>query len=761
MTSDKQWQKLQDLFQAEAAEYLDKLNQILLQLETANESQPNASAVREMFRVAHSLKGAARTVDQRPIEQIAHVLETVFDQIRDGKLALTPTVADVLYDGLDSIQVLLSGQTEQLNLEAVLTALSELTGQPVVPISELNVPTKKFPIPVPEAPSSKSIELPSPAAPSTQTIVYEHPVADETIRVTVEKLDVLMTEVSNLLVSRMNIEERVIRLKDLREQHHQWQKQWRRVHTHYIRLIRTASQHPEMMNEWRPLLDFLQETQRYMRVTGRSLAGVERALNEDSLALGFSSDALQASVRNVRLLPFETIVGGLQRMTRDVARELGKEVLFHTVGTRIELDKQVLEQIRDPLVHILRNAVDHGIETPETRTSIGKPPQGLILLTLMQRGSKVHIIITDDGRGVDLDRVRGKALQLGLINDAEAASMNEPEVLELLMQPGMSTTDVISSISGRGVGLDVVRQNVEQLQGQVRVESRPREGTTFEIILPVSLSTLHCLLVKVGPETYAIPITSVVRVADYAPDAVYQVKGKTMITLDSRPMPLGYLEDVLERGLRHDQINAGALVLVLSAADRQYAFVVDDVIAEQEVVVRSLNPEMARVRNVSGATLLGNGEVVIILNVGDLLKSAQGKPVRRRDVTVPEVAARRAFRVLVVDDSITTRTLQKNILEAAGYDVFTATHGIEGLDLLTAQEVDLVITDIEMPWMNGFELTSRIRKHPQLKNLPVILVTSLDSAEHKERGFKSGADAYIVKGVFDQNELLKTIQTLL
>lgn len=752
MTSDKQWQQLHELFQAEATEYLEKLNQSLLQLETNPQAPPDTAIVREMFRVAHSLKGAARTVDQRQIEQIAHALETVFEDVREGRLTLNPTVADSLYDGLDTIQILLNGGSPDLNFDAVLNSLNSLSSDTPNPAETQLI------LHQPEIPTESR-----PLAPSTQTVLtptdYHH--ADETVRVTVEKLDALMIEVSNLLVSRMNIGERVKHLKTLREHHHQWQRQWRRVHTHYIRLIRTTNQHPDKLQEWLPLLDFLQETQRYMRITGRDLASIERSLNEDSFALAFSSDALQASVRNIRLMPFETIVGALQRITRDVARDLGKDILFHTVGTRIELDKQVLEQIKDPLMHILRNAIDHGIETPDSRVNKGKPAQGLILLTLMQRGSKVHIIITDDGQGIHLERVRQKAQTLGLIAPSEVTLLTETETLELLLQPGMTTSETINAISGRGIGLDVVRQNVERLQGQVRIESSWNEGTTFEIILPVTLSTLHCILVQIGQETYAIPITSVIRVIEYDSNAVYHVKGKAMLTLDNRPIPLAYLEDVLERDYHREEISAQALVLVLSAADRHHAFVVDDILAEQELVVRNLNPEMARIRNVSGATLLANGEIVIILNVADLIKSAQGKPVRRRELIVPETTTPRAFRILVVDDSITTRTLQKNILEAASYEILTATHGVEALDLLSTQEVDLVISDIEMPWMNGFELTTRIRQHPQLKNLPIILVTSLDAPEHKERGFKAGADAYIVKGVFDQNELLNTIQTLL
>ncbi|NDJ84938.1 MAG: chemotaxis protein CheA, partial [Chloroflexi bacterium] len=600
---DKKRQELYELFQAEATEHLERMNEILLQLE-AGSSAPEEETLRELFRVAHSLKGAARTVNRTAIERVAHALESVFEAVRSGKLGLDPDIADVLYDGLDSIQVLLSGQTEQLDLDGVLANLAGLITDEDVSPPGPSIPDQ----PSPHAgPPQEPPGLVAPLAVTQEIPAIDHQATDETIRVPVGKLDHLMAEVSNLLVAHMNIEHRVASLRELRAMHRRWQKQWRRVNTTYIRLVRAVTQNPAEMSQWKPVLDFLQETQRYMRITGKQFTAVERALNEDSLALGFAADALQSGVRDLRLLPFETIVGVLQRTVRDVARELNKEVLFRTVGTRIELDKHVLELLKDPLIHILRNALDHGIEPPDTRERLGKPRQGLILLSLMQRSSKVHVIITDDGYGIDPERVMRRAAQIDLVSSDEAQHMNETEIYELLMQPGMSTRETVSTISGRGVGLDVVRDHLEALQGQIQIRSRIGEGTSFELVLPVSLSTIHCMLVRTGNELYAIPTTAVLRVIEYHADAVFQVKGKPMLRLDNSPVPVAFLADTLERGHQLDEIGAEALAIVLSSADRQYAFVVDDIVAEQEVVVRNLNSEMARVRNVSGATLLANG----------------------------------------------------------------------------------------------------------------------------------------------------------
>ncbi|MBI5928708.1 MAG: hybrid sensor histidine kinase/response regulator [Chloroflexi bacterium] len=736
--------ELEQLFQMEAAEHLNTMNRLLLALETAADMprEQYEATVRELFRVAHSIKGAARTVGKAEIEQIGHALEEVFEEFRRGTLALTPAAADILYDGLDAIEILLSG-TGEVQQENLLSSLRGLTSTqpPKTTSTSTNI-----------AVVTHEIEAVAPDAPVNR---------DETIRVGLGKLDTLLNETSNLLALHMNIEQRTDQLRVLRDKHRRWQKKWRSVQTAYIQLLRVAGNKPEALGVWTDLLEFLHDTQGYMQNSAQLIQQLEHTLRDDATALGLTTTALQSGVRAMRLLPFETLVAGFRRMVRDVARDLGKEVMFQTTGTHIELDRQVLEKIKDPVMHLLRNAIDHGIETPEIRGTVGKPPQGLILLSLVQRGSRVHLMVADDGRGVEAERTRRKAVTMGLISSEDADKLSESEIYELLLQPGMTTRDTVSEISGRGVGLDVVRQAVEALQGQMIIQSKPGDGTRFEITLPVSLSTLHCIMVAAGTgnEIYAIPSVAVIRVVNYHQDDEFSVTGQPMLTLDGQVVPVVFLTDLLERPSQENIV--GQFALVLATAEKRLAVVVDDIISEQEVMVRNLNPEFSRVRNVSGATVLANGDVVIILNISDLMKTAQGRTIRRRQIAAPTPSAPPQRRILVVDDSITTRTLQKNILEAAGYEVITATHGVEALKKLETGPVELLISDVQMPWMDGFELTAQVRKHPQFKNLPIILVTSLDSQENKEMGFKSGADAYIVKGVFDQNELLQTIKSLL
>lgn len=755
--SDLQYRKLLELFRVEAAEHLDIMNQVLLQIETRTTIGTQREALDELFRAAHSLKGAARTVQAHEIEQIAHHIESVFDLIRKNAVVLDPRMADVLYDGLDAIQGLITGT--KLDVEPILLALKDLKSNEELASNSNALATVDA-----QSPTHSPVPDESLSINSRSNIEVA---SDTTIRVPIARIDALMTDVSNLLVARMNIEQRADELSTVRQQYQQWQQRWRRFHTHYIRLLRNTEQTFDMtgqLNDLEPLLQFLQETQQYMRIAGRSISNVEQALHNDSLSLGLTTDTLQRHVREVRLLPFETITNVLQRTVRDLARDLGKEILLQLVGTRTELDKQVLDALKDPLVHILRNAVDHGVETPDERVGKGKPRQGVIIVSLVQRGTKVHILISDDGQGIDIDKVRRRASDIGLVENEVLQQLPENDVMELLLQPGMSTSTKVSAISGRGVGLDVVRQHIQRLQGDVQIRSTPDKGTTFEIIVPVSLSTLHCMLLQIGDEVYAVPTNVVRRVLRIDDVQQYYVKGQPMISVDETPMSLVYLADILERPIVNAADEVDMLVVVISAADRLQAFLVNDIISEQEIVVRSLSKELIRVRNISGATLLADGRVVLILNPNDLVRSVSRGTIRQssqRVLASTSTIHDAPRRILVVDDSITTRTLQKNILEAAGYHVITATHGVQALEILSNESVSLVLSDVEMPLMNGFELTERIRQLPSLQHLPVILVTSLDSAEHQERGMRAGADAYIPKGVFDQNRLLETINRLL
>jgi two-component system chemotaxis sensor kinase CheA len=462
------------------------------------------------------------------------------------------------------------------------------------------------------------------------------------------------------------------------------------------------------------------------------------------------------------MVPFQTLVLVLERAVRDVAHSEAKQVNFRIDGSEVELDKQVLETLKDPLLHLLRNAVDHGIETPAVREAAGKPPGGTVILTVQQRGSEVHIKITDDGQGFDQQSLLEAYRQRNGNNLPE--NLADDDIMGLAFLPGVTTTHQVTTISGRGMGLDVVRQRIESIQGRIAVESSPGQGATVRLVVPTSLAMTRGLLVQVGKEGYVIPLLSVEKIVE--PDASFVVSGKWMLKVDDAAVPLVSLSQVLERPAAPKKEKASnPIAVVIGVSDQRLALLVDDIVTEQELAVKPLGKPLQRVRNVTGAALLGSGEPVVVLNPADLVKSARGVTAAEIapvvDKHTEEAVEVAPHSILVVDDSITTRTLEKNILTAAGFLVTTATDGTEALKRLEEKSIDLVVADVQMPHMDGITLTQELRRSADYQTLPIILVTSLESPEDREKGMVAGADAYIIKRGFDQAELLATIARLL
>jgi two-component system chemotaxis sensor kinase CheA len=441
-------------------------------------------------------------------------------------------------------------------------------------------------------------------------------------------------------------------------------------------------------------------------------------------------------------------------------------------GAEIEIDKRILEELKDPLIHLVRNCVDHGIKKPEERTQEGKPPCGTIRLNFVAKDNRrMEISVSDDGTGVDLDKVRAAATKLGLL-PADVAKLADPEeTLRLIFHSGISTSPIITDISGRGLGLAIVREKVEKLGGAVSVESKKDVGTTFRLVLPMTLATFRGVLVRVGEYLFVLPAINVERVLRVREEEIKTVENHETIRLDGQILSMSRLRDTLElparkNGSASNNIpglkEASAMpVIILNSAEKRMAFLVDEVMQEQEVLVKGLGAQLKRVRNIAGATVLGTGKVVPVLSVQDLMKSAvRSASAARKEAVAGTVPARKA-RILVAEDSITSRSLLKNILETAGYQVATAVDGTDALTQIRSGEFDLVVSDVDMPRMNGFELTAKIRADKKLGDLPVVLVTALESREDKERGIEAGANAYIVKSSFDQSNLLGVVRKLI
>ncbi len=809
--------QLRATFKVEAAEHIQAMNRILLALEENPTGEERTGYLEEIFREAHSLKGAAGAADFGDVEAMAHKLENVFGAAKAGKITLTRDLCDVLYAGIDTVNIVIDAALEEkphgIDLEAVHVRLDAatqgrvLSTTPAPAVAPVVAQVPVVPAPAPSAPAvapvvaqvpvapapispSQSVSVPEPgpevvppveeskAAPQVRAVAdapnksykgterrkaSSAPTSEETIRVATTKIDSLMTRAGELLVAGLKIDQRLNEVGGIGHAIEDWNREWLKVRSTYSNVL-----HDNAHESLRPLFKLMDQTQERIRALSVQVGELQRGFSRDALHLSRVTNDLGEGVMKVRMLPVATVFDAFPRLIRDLARESGKEVELKMEGQETELDRKVLEEIKDPLIHLLRNAVDHGIEKPADRVKTGKAAQGTITLKAFQKGNNIVIEVADDGAGINRERVKKQALKNELITTEEAALMSDDEALRLIFASGLSTSAMITDISGRGVGMDVVRRNVEALQGQVEVESTLGHGTTMTLMLPLTLATTQELLVQIKDETYGIPISAVERIQRIQQKDISSVEGRQAIVVDHEPVSLVHLATVLERpeGIREFAPEEKIPVVILGSSKKRVAFLVDGVVGQQETVVKSLGKQLGRVRNVAGATILGTGQVIMTLNSADLMKSARGLEGRsvalKADARASNKKTDKRHTILVVDDSLSTRTLEKNILETAGYKVVLATDGREALNLLNSSSVcELVVSDVMMPHMTGLELTAAIKADAKLKKLPVVLVTSLDTREDKERGIEVGADAYIIKSNFDQANLLQTIAQLI
>jgi two-component system, chemotaxis family, sensor kinase CheA len=488
--------------------------------------------------------------------------------------------------------------------------------------------------------------------------------------------------------------------------------------------------------------------------------GLDPASNTEFNDLSRSLNVLQDRAMRTRMVPLSTITDKLQRAVRDLSRAQGKTIHWDVRGSETELDRGVLDQLSDSLLHLVRNAVDHGIETDERREAAGKPRQSSVRLHAMQLGSEVVIAVTDDGNGIDIERVRQQAVRQGIETDG----LSEEDLLQLIFHSGLSTTTFVTDVSGRGVGLDVVRTNVEAARGRVEVRSQPGVGTEFRIIVPVTLAVMRCLLVEAGGQRFALPFHRVVRSQAFDESSLTRAEGRPMVWVDGQPVPVSTLADVLGAGSADP--SSGPIV-VLADSSRRHGFQVDRLVGQRDVVLKGLSRLLPHLPAVAGASVEPDGCVLVVLDPPGLIKRA--RQTTRGNVSsapeVPEVSELPVTgphgRILVVDDALTVRELQRNILERAGFDVRVAIDGTDALSKLAEGPSDLILTDVEMPNMDGFALTEAVRAHPSLANIPILILSSRASEADRIRGLDAGADGYIIKSSFDEGSLLAAVNRLI
>lgn len=751
--------KLFASFKIEAEEHLKSLTDELLKLEQEVSEKEKQESIESIFRAAHSLKGSARAVNFDSIERVCQVLEDVLAFWNQGKIEITSDQFDVIYRTGDYLQKKIQSDEGDVDLEEEKSLLEDLAkvidGEPI----SSNKEKKSAKPEVPSTPwhPKKALETPEnkPPLPEKEVVkqseqtnqpsekkVKEQPLTksfDQTIRVSEKKLDKLLQHVEEMLSVKLNAKQQVVDLKKIDETLDQWDREWQ-------------EQGSEMNRENH--LNFL-------KTIRKDLNRLIRRSEQDFRLVGGMVGTVLSDTKTLLMQPFSMLFDAFPRMVRDIAHSLEKSITLDLKGREIEIDRRILEQMKDPMIHIIRNCIDHGIETPEERKKNSKLEKGKIEIAVSQLcGSSVEIVVSDDGVGIDLEEVKAKALAKGVISQKNLESIKDQDLMKLVFHPGFSTKPIVTDLSGRGVGLDVVSENVEKLGGQVLLESKLGQGTTIRITLPLTLATFRGILIKVSGNSFVVPTNHVRKVVRLMPEDIKNVENKATIFLDGKTFSFFHLRDIFGFPKRGDETKLFALVV--KAGENAIAFGVDQIQNEQEIFIKGLGKQLENIQNMNAATILEWGKVVPILDAFDLIRNAIETSVTTRSgIGDKKETVKKQKSILIADDSVTARMLLKNIMESAGYAVTSAVDGKEAFTFLNTEEVDLLLSDVDMPRLNGFDLTKKVRSSEKLKDLPVVLCTNRGSKEDREHGVEVGANAYLDKSNFMQSNLLEVVRKLL
>ena len=731
------------LFRAEGAEHVNRITELLLAWERGS---IDAAGLEELFRAAHSLKGAASTIGVDNLAEIAHAMEDVFGAAKRGEIKYDAAVSNEILAALDAVTAILEraapGEVEEdVEARAVAARVKRL----------LEAGTEgEGPPPAETGPAEEKKTVTATLEPDAGVVRDAvkgkgRPKGEETVRLPVDKLDAVINRFSELWEEKFRNDDFALRM-----------------HEAALSARAASKALNEAADSYRSRADAADFSRQVERAAA-ALGAVHRELRTvdfDFEAAGKRFELDLASfgdeLGRLRMAPLRALFRSFRRPVRDLAVKLGKNVQLDIIGEDNELDKAIIEFIKDPLNHILRNAVDHGVEDEETRRAAGKPPAGRVLISSTRVGSRLLIEVEDDGRGIDLDAVKEVALAAGVIRPEAAEAMSPEEVARLIFEPGVTTKAEVTEFGGRGVGLDVVTANVAALGGTFDVWSEAGVGTRVSIQIPLTIATARGMLVEAAGAKFIVP-SSAIRRVDLVSAADFEtVEGKLVLRDQGRVYAAGELSTILEMGDDRG-LESRPTVLLLSSPAGEAVLIVSAVWGEGEFLTKDLGAAASLMPYFSAAHVTGEGEVVLILNVDALVRDIIRAEVALRAAAAPAAEVRKRS-VLLVADSLTTRALEKNILVAAGYEVAVATDGVEALQVLAEVPCDIAIVDLQMPRMDGFELTRRIRASAEYRDLPVVVVTSLDAERDMVRGLEAGADAYIRKSHFDQRELLSVIE---
>ncbi|EAK3282799.1 hybrid sensor histidine kinase/response regulator [Campylobacter upsaliensis] len=742
-------QEILEDFLVEAFELVEQIDHDLVELESNPE---DLELLNRIFRVAHTVKGSSSFLNFDVLTKLTHHMEDVLNKARHGELKITPDIMDVVLESIDRMKTLLNSIRDNGNDSAIgmdigpicarLTAISEGDVSAVASVSEEpKVEPKEEVVPATPEPSAepdvdvnqlsdseveaeierllkvrkaedqarraqkKKSAAPTTPKPATETGGEKKVPAsggggggmDQTIRVEVKRLDHLMNLIGELVLGK----NRLLKIYDDVEERYEGEK-------------------------------FLEE------------------LNQVVSQLSIITTDVQLAVMKTRMQPIAKVFNKFPRVVRDLSRELGKQIELEITGEETELDKSIVEEIGDPIMHMIRNSCDHGVEDPATRKANGKPERGVVQLKAYNEGNHIVVEITDDGKGLDAAGLKMKALEKNLITEKEAEQMTEKEAFALIFKPGFSTAAKVTNVSGRGVGMDVVKTNIEKLNGVIEIDSELGKGSTFKLKIPLTLAIIQSLLVGTQEEFYAIPLASVLETVRVPIDNIYTIEGKNVLRLREEVLSLVRLSDVfgvkqvLESG---DQ----TYVVIIGVAESKLGIIVDTLVGQEEIVIKSMGDYLQNIQGIAGATIRGDGRVTLIIDVGAMMDMAKEIKIDIKAQLESSVKKPKEqpsdYKVLIVDDSKMDRTLMQKALEPLGISLLEATNGVEALNIVKSgeHEIDAMLIDIEMPRMDGYTLAGEIRKYSKYRNLPLIAVTSRTSKTDRLRGVEVGMTEYITK----------------
>jgi two-component system sensor histidine kinase and response regulator WspE len=736
-----------DLFRLEAETHTQTLTAGLLALER---DPVAAEQLEACMRAAHSLKGAARIIELTAAVDLTHAMEDLFVAAQRGQMVLQRGQIDLLLRGVDLLNAIATaGEPGEEEHRAAVAALVAGLSQPAAtpaPTSHPSLPDAAAAGASPGAASAEPSPAPRPPPPA------EAGEADRMLRITAESLSRLLGLAGESLMEARRLRPFSDRLMHLRRLHFDAARSFDALRDSLLARAGGEQVQQDLAAARQRLLD----CQQYL---GERLAEFENFDRRSTqLAHRLYDEALTSRMR-----PFEDGVRRYARSVRDLGRELGKQVRLEILGGATPVDRDILERLDAPLGHLLRNAIDHGIEPPEERVAAGKPAEGVIRLEARHHAGLLRIIVADDGSGIDLERLRAAILARGLATADTVAQLSEAELLEFLFLPGFSMKTTVTEISGRGVGLDAVQDLARKVRGVVRIITEAGRGTRFQFELPLTLSVVRTLLVEIGGEAHALPLAGLQRTLKLPRSAIETLEGRQHFAFEGRQVGLVGAHQLLggpEGRLAGEEVP----VVIIGDARNSYGLVVDRLLARSELVVRPLDPRLGKVPGVSAAALLENGAPVLILDVEDLLRSVEKLTSTGRLGKVASAGpekGRRRRRVLVVDDSLTIRELERKLLGQHGYDVEVAVDGMDGWNAARAGGFDLIVTDVDMPRMDGIELVTLIRKDPHLRDTPVMIVSYKDREEDRRRGLEAGADYYLTKGSFHDQTLVQAVVDLI